>query len=260
MAVYRARGEDNKPDSARGLAFRQRFSPGFYTSPEDRAARADAAQCAPITITYMGIFDTVGALGLPNVFDRVGASFNTRYRFHDTKLSGMVQAARHAVCLDDARKTYAPTLFDPDKLAQLNGSDRDPRYREMWFPGVHGTVGGALLPDEDGLGNATLDWIAEGAETASLSPGEGLVFDAEARAAMRADIDPLAPLRSRAVRPKLVDRLTEWVAPYHRETAPETFQLWQGGETRWREGKDMAGNPYRPRGLRARAKALGWPA
>lgn len=190
MAVYRARGEHNKPDSPRGLAFRRRFSPEFYTSPEDRADRADAGQCAPISVTYLGVFDTVGALGLPNIFETVGAKFNQRYRFHDTKLSGMVRAARHAVSIDDRRKTYAPTLFDPDKLAQLNGDAPDRPYREMWFPGVHGTVGGALLAEEDGLGNATLDWIAEGAETASGASGGGLAFDPLLLAGARQDIDP----------------------------------------------------------------------
>lgn len=259
MDVYRARGDDNKPDSERGLRFRRRFSPRFFTSPEDLAARDNPDTCAPIAITYLGVFDTVGALGLPNIFDSIGASFNKKYRFHDTKLSSMVQSARHAVCIDDRRKTFAPTFFDAAKLAQLNAGETNPRYRERWFPGVHGTVGGALLADEDGLGNATMDWIAEGAETASLIPGEGLVFDVGVMDAVRGDISPLSPLRTRTTKPSLVDRLTKRVAPYHREAKPETFDLWDQTERRWREGTDEDGKPYRPKTLRARAQSAGWP-
>ena len=68
--------------------------------------------------------------------------FNCKYQFHDLALSRSVMSARHAVAIDERRVTYPPTLWD--NLDQLNAlyPERDRPYRQEWFPGDHGSVGG----------------------------------------------------------------------------------------------------------------------
>lgn len=63
-----------------------------------------------IAVQYLGVWDTVGALGLP-VPDFVEERINQEYGFHDTNLSTFVRNARHAVAADEKRKTFRPTLW-----------------------------------------------------------------------------------------------------------------------------------------------------
>jgi len=101
-------------------------------------------------IHFIGVWDTVGALGIPDDLALLGLFDNAdRYRFHDTALSRMVSYARHAVALDEKRASFAPTLWST--------VDATTDTRQIWFPGVHGDVGGGYL--ETGLSDGALDWM-----------------------------------------------------------------------------------------------------
>ncbi len=87
-----------------------------------------------VPIRFMGVWDTVGALGIPQDF---GINLMRRvrsHRFHDTQLGKEVQTARHALAIDERRQSFSPTLW------QGHAADRD--IRQLWFPGVHSDVGG----------------------------------------------------------------------------------------------------------------------
>ncbi len=124
-------------------------------------------------IFFIGVWDTVGALGLPEDLALLGLFDNpNNYRFHDTALSPMVAHARHAVALDERRATFAPTLwsrFDPAKTKLI----------QLWFPGVHGDVGGGYV--ETGLSDAALKWMMEEAEA------RGLTFQPNVKNQLKAD-------------------------------------------------------------------------
>jgi hypothetical protein len=123
-------------------------------------------------IYFIGVWDTVGALGLPEDLGLLGLLDSpAKYRFHDTALSRMVANARHAVALDEHRASFAPTLW----------SQSDPRtnLKQIWFPGVHCDVGGGYV--ETGLSDGALDWMMTEAE------GCGLVFRPNVRAQLRPD-------------------------------------------------------------------------
>ncbi|MFN3227868.1 MAG: DUF2235 domain-containing protein, partial [Hyphomicrobiales bacterium] len=107
---------------------RQRVSPGYaeqlraersplvVVNEEDRAWRiqngyAEAASLPLLNIAYLGVWDTVGSLGIPSSLT-FSPLFNKRHRFHDTSLSAMVARARHAVAIDERRTTFEPTLWD----------------------------------------------------------------------------------------------------------------------------------------------------
>ena len=66
---------------------------------------------SPVRVKCIGVWDTVGALGVPGNIDRVFASF---YEFHDTDLGAHVENAFHALALDETRDSFKPTMWVQD--------------------------------------------------------------------------------------------------------------------------------------------------
>ena len=144
-AIYRS---DEEPDGPNATAFRTTHSHPLAT------------------IRFIGVWDTVGSLGIPWSFNPIITWINRRWRFHDTSLSSYVEHAYQALAVDEVRKQFAPTLWK----APAN-SPRDQKVEQVWFAGAHSDVGGGLA--ESGLSDLALLWIAERAEDA------GLAFTAE---------------------------------------------------------------------------------
>lgn len=114
--------------------------------------------CHAATVTFLGVFDTVGALGVP------GFEWHTP-RFHDVQLSSQVLCARQALAIDETRMKFAPTFWE----ATEGSATQDPRVKQVWFEGAHSDVGGGYA--ETGLSDTALLWMAREAH------GAGLVFD-----------------------------------------------------------------------------------
>ncbi|HVQ18886.1 MAG TPA: DUF2235 domain-containing protein [Actinomycetes bacterium] len=115
--------------------------------------------CHPAKVAFLGVFDTVGALGVPG-FNRLAP------RFHDVQLSDQVLRARHALAVDETRLKFAPTFWEAP--ADSPGTE-DQRVKQVWFEGAHSDVGGGY--SETGLSDTSLLWMAREAHDA------GLVFD-----------------------------------------------------------------------------------
>ncbi|MEL6571428.1 MAG: DUF2235 domain-containing protein [Pseudomonadota bacterium] len=176
---YRSRKPETKPDDPESFLFRREFSPYAATSDAEWTWRKQTApgMCIQLKLAYLGVWDTVGALGVPG-FLAVAPFLNRKYKFHDMNLSRSVCGARHAVAIDERRLTFPPSLWDNlerlNKLALAGDDDvsLDPNqrdnwpYRQEWFPGDHGSVGGG--GERDGISAATFSWIAEGAQAAGL--------------------------------------------------------------------------------------------
>ncbi len=196
LAQYRKRNGKTHPDDDGPMKFRRDFSPKIATSTDeidDRKARGLTAYL--LKIAYVGVWDTVGALGVPNAF-LISGLFNKRYKFHDLQLSSSVRAARHAVAVDEQRRSFLPTVWDnlEDLNHRLPDGEAD-RYFQQWFPGTHGAVGGggAIV----GLSAGTLQWIAKGAEEAGLEINHAMLE------ADYAQIDPVkTPLDNKLVATK----------------------------------------------------------
>ena len=86
---------------------------------------------APVKIRVIGVWDTVGALGIP--IRALGRLTRGRYEFHDTELSGSVENGFHALAIDERRGPFAPTLWSEKPKGH--------RVEQVWFAGVHGDVG-----------------------------------------------------------------------------------------------------------------------
>jgi len=175
--------DDVHPDDDMAQAFRAKYSPQTLMKQADidwRQSRGMQVPALPFfTIRYLGVWDTVGELGVPKdvMFSDI---INAKYHFHDPSLSSTVEAARHAVAVDETRVAFAPSLWD--NLAQLSLIvGRAGNYQQLWFPGDHGSIGGG--GDIRGLSNHALGWIVEGA----LAQGMAIGNDALGKWAQEAD-------------------------------------------------------------------------
>jgi hypothetical protein len=123
-------------------------------------------------ITFIGVWDTVGSLGIPSASLRlVGLLFGLfgyDWQFHDPQLSTKVKHAYHALSIHERRSTFVPTLWEKQRDAPP-----DQVLQQIWFPGVHCDVGGGY--NAAGLSDEALYWMMEKAEKC------GLVFRAESR-------------------------------------------------------------------------------
>ncbi|MEO8750311.1 MAG: DUF2235 domain-containing protein [Allobranchiibius sp.] len=119
--------------------------------------------CHATQVTFLGVFDTVGALGVPG-FER------DTPRFHDVQLSDQVLCARQALAIDETRLKFAPTFWEAPSDPSDDATE-DPRVKQVWFEGAHSDVGGGYA--QTGLSDTSLLWMAREAHAA------GLVFDTE---------------------------------------------------------------------------------
>lgn len=168
--LYRKRGKRNHPDAPHIRAARREMSPRFATSDTDMAWRGDTSRL--VAISYLGVWDTVGARGIPpSLLGPIATLWNRQYKFHDMALSSLVQSARHALALDEMRVLYKPAKWDNlDGEKGLNHGDTGPLrpYQQMWFVGNHSIVGGSGASQP--LSAITLDWVVQGAGRLTLRP------------------------------------------------------------------------------------------
>lgn len=108
---------------------------------------------------FMGVWDTVGALGAPTPF----LGWITRklwVGFHDTRL-GNTDYAYHALAIDERRKPFRPSIWTDagDSL----------EMKQVWFSGAHSNIGGGYLDAR--LSDLAFKWMVKMAEQ------RGLQFD-----------------------------------------------------------------------------------
>ena len=133
MALYRARGNGTDAERAERI----------------RAFREGCHPAAAVPIRFLGVFDTVGALGVPGFSGR-------KYRFHDVHLSDNVLRARQALALAERRRIFAPCLW----------GGTHPDMQQWWFDGAHTDVGGGY--PESAIADETLRWMVTEAHRSGL--------------------------------------------------------------------------------------------
>jgi hypothetical protein len=117
--------------------------------------------CRPcdVPITFMGVWDTVDAVGLPfHVSDFINLVIY-RFKFQDHKLSKVVEHACHALSIDDKRHSFHPVLWH-------EGEGDAGRIEQVWFAGAHSNVGGGY--PKQGMSLVALEWMMRKAEDANL--------------------------------------------------------------------------------------------
>lgn len=155
FALYRSRSSTTHPRGVQATLFRRSFS------HEPR-------------IRFIGVWDTVGALGIPLTGSPLASLINRRSRFHDTNLSTTVDAAFQALAIDERRGPFQPTLWTNVPKTQ--------RVEQVWFTGVHCDVGGGY--QQHSLSDITLLWMLNRARDCDLA------FDTNALAPSMSDAPP----------------------------------------------------------------------
>jgi uncharacterized protein (DUF2235 family) len=140
---------------------------GIYRTRDDgvdskTATRFRKMFAREIPIKFVGVWDTVGALGIPlDILKSVNAAF---YEFHDTQLSHIVENGYQAIAIDENRKDYDICLWDPK-------AKPDQIIEQRWFVGAHCNVGGGY-PERE-LSDMTLRWMQ--GKAAALGAGLSMV-------------------------------------------------------------------------------------
>jgi uncharacterized protein (DUF2235 family) len=114
----------------------------------------DAQLRTDVPIRAMGVWDTVGAYGVP------AYAMDSRridlFRFADCKLNPRVRQGFHAVSIDERRADFTPTLWD----------EPAPNVSQVWFSGSHADVGGGY--PQSGLSDIALEWMCKQLEEAGV--------------------------------------------------------------------------------------------
>jgi hypothetical protein len=140
--LYRSRSRQTRPNGLEARIFRR-----MYSHDE-------------IEIEFVGVWDTVGALGIP--IDGLRIPFIERYwGFHDTQLSRYVRSAYQALAIDEQRGPFTPTLWRQHEAAE------EQTLEQVWFAGVHCDVGGGY--DDPALAEIPLLWMVERATDCGLT-------------------------------------------------------------------------------------------
>ncbi|KAG5974966.1 hypothetical protein E4U55_007930 [Claviceps digitariae] len=90
-----------------------------------------------ITVKAIGVWDTVGSLGIPKIpwLEKLGHAFQ-------------------ALALDETRAPFSPAVWERPRRDRL-GTD----LRQVWFPGDHSNCGGGW--DDQGIANCSLAWMMD---------------------------------------------------------------------------------------------------
>jgi len=158
--LYRKPGKVHAPRGKNAIAFR-----GKHSHPSRE-------------VKFVGVWDTVGAMGIPISF--LGL-FDDNDEFYDCKIGRNVRIARHALAIDELRSDFEPTVWLPRAKLDL---------KQVWFAGAHSDIGGGHKPGTNGerLSDTPLAWMSGEAAAA------GLVLEPHLKRGIRQS--PLAKLHS----------------------------------------------------------------
>lgn len=138
----------------------------YRTSPFDRLptegveVRRNAYPMRDVAIKFLGVFDTVGALGVPIVwFKRENRDL---FEFHDVGLSPLCEVNVQALAIDEHREAFEATLWRQPKFEEIDSNNTE----QVWFVGAHSDVGGGYIDErvrpglpQRALDDITLDWM-----------------------------------------------------------------------------------------------------
>jgi uncharacterized protein (DUF2235 family) len=149
------RGNDNLAPYIKEMVLARRDGkPDFQL-----AGRFKHTFAGPVNVHFLGVWDTVSSVGW------ITSPVSLPY----TKTNDIIEVVRHAVSIDERRKNFRHNLCK-------SAPKQD--FKEVWFAGGHGDVGGGWPEAESGLSKISLQWMLREAEA------HGLVVNAERRARM----------------------------------------------------------------------------
>ena len=149
-----------------------------YRDPVNRASiLAGLGPCGlqAATIQMVGVWDTVGSLGIPAIF---GAVDEKAFGFLDTGLHPAIKNAFQCLAVDEHRAQFPATLWTSAPAPSQT-------MEQVWFAGCHGDVGGgtALAGGVDAgtrLCDITFGWMLSKAMALGLTVDPAIAAQAAA--------------------------------------------------------------------------------
>jgi uncharacterized protein (DUF2235 family) len=194
VKAYKKRDPDN-PDAGAPALFRDAYGLLHRARKDGHDKGGPAAgklkqdlDVGRFPIKFIGVWDTVEAIGLPfnELTDAYYKLFPLRFRekkgtVRENDLHPLIENAYHALSVDDERHTFHPILWiedaprDPVTEKKLDETDfrkfgavpyKKPVVEQVWFAGVHANVGGGYPVDQ--MACVSLDWMMEKAAHCGL--------------------------------------------------------------------------------------------
>jgi uncharacterized protein (DUF2235 family) len=150
--------------------------PNLYPNVEiSLADRRLADHARRVPIEMIGVWDTVGAMGIPLAdFPLIGKN---EFVFHNTNPSKLMRNGFHAMAIDEHRKSFDVTMwhkFVPKNPAPPHpNAQPDPNIEQRWFAGAHSNIGGGIA--NSFMAQVPLNWIQQKAI------GLGLTFKSKVK-------------------------------------------------------------------------------
>ncbi|KAF8202905.1 hypothetical protein BJ912DRAFT_332860 [Pholiota molesta] len=106
------------------------------------------------TIKCLGVWDTVGSLGLPDELRMKDKKTHQLFGFPDPILGEHIEAAYQALAINEMRKDFVCSKF----IQTPDGKAKGQILKQTWFTGCHSDIGGGY--HEHDLSDLTLIWMA----------------------------------------------------------------------------------------------------
>ena len=149
----------------------ERYTSNTLDAEAIQTLAAKYERISNVPIKFIGVWDTVGSLGVPDfyicgwkpTFINYLLRKTKTFQLHRVELYPNIEFAFHAysplqvsndrLALDEKRAPFSPTLWS------LSPDNTKTNLKQVWFPGVHSSVG-ASDPDH-GLSNIAISWMAQ---------------------------------------------------------------------------------------------------
>ncbi|EIW64595.1 uncharacterized protein TRAVEDRAFT_111927 [Trametes versicolor FP-101664 SS1] len=160
FVAYQKRGKSEDQDEIAKL--NEQLAP--WTSPQ--ALGLQRANCRPdgYSVKVLGVFDTVGSVGMPEELTLHDDKMKTLFGFPDRLLGHHVERAYQALALNEHRADFDCARFEQTEEGRKKGQI----LRQCWFTGSHCDIGGGY--EEHDLSDITLNWMIS-------NIGDALSFD-----------------------------------------------------------------------------------
>lgn len=110
----------------------------------DECFDGDTLAVVKTHLRFLGIFDTVAAVGLGPAAGRWTNGHDAWGETKNLRISPRVRHCEHYVAMHEQRESF------PLEDVQTPGDVTPPRCRQFRFPGMHSDLGGGYLPEEQG--------------------------------------------------------------------------------------------------------------
>ncbi len=109
-------------------------------------------------IECIGVFDTVGAMGLGAL--GIPGLRSEEMAYHNTNPSKLIKHGYHALAIDERRFSFRPNLWRRFRAEDLASAEVEAwsTYEQRWFTGAHANVGGGYA--DNPLSLFSLAWMA----------------------------------------------------------------------------------------------------